>query len=372
MKIGINALFLRPSVNGGIETYLRNLLPELVKDPSFEWYIFLPLDAADVDFQLPNLIKIVLPFSASTQLHKYFFEQIVLPWWIQKEGIDLVHSLAYVGPVFTGATSVVTVHDTNFLNGVCQMGILRRLGLGGFCWLSCLFAASVIAVSDYTRSQIASNLAIPRTRLRRIYEAPKARVDICEKTLTRFNLVGKRYFFAFGGRFPHKNINRLVLAHKKIREQSRTLLVVSGKVADSELERTGSVVNQTQEGIIVTQYCSDREVAALVNGALAYVHPSLHEGFGLPVIEAQAAGVPVLCSSATCLPEVAGVGAYYFDPNSVDEIAKALLTSAENSVLREELIDDGHRNVERFSWEDAGRLTIHEYRQALLCSAEMV
>jgi glycosyltransferase involved in cell wall biosynthesis len=116
--------------------------------------------------------------------------------------------------------------------------------------------------------------------------------------------------------------------------------------------------------VVFTGYIPDTEVDSLMRGASLFAFPSLYEGFGLPILDAQLAGVPVACSSAGALPEVAGEGAVVFDPHSVDDISESLLRCLTDTTLRESLIASGLRNARRFSWERTARRTLDVYRAA--------
>ena len=111
-------------------------------------------------------------------------------------------------------------------------------------------------------------------------------------------------------------------------------------------------------------YLPDAAVAALMGRALFFAFPSLFEGFGLPVLEAQTTGVAVMCAKNSALPEIAGDAALLVDPEDVDEIAKAMLRLSQDENLRQELIAKGYENVKRFSWEKAARETLAVLEEA--------
>jgi glycosyltransferase involved in cell wall biosynthesis len=123
----------------------------------------------------------------------------------------------------------------------------------------------------------------------------------------------------------------------------------------AQLEGAGS------DRVTFTGYLPDDEVEELMRNASLFAFPSLYEGFGLPILDAQHAGVPVTCSAVAALPEVAGDGAYLFDPHSVDSIAAALKKCLLDLDLRESLAERGYRNAARFSWEKTARETLAVY-----------
>jgi len=114
--------------------------------------------------------------------------------------------------------------------------------------------------------------------------------------------------------------------------------------------------------VVFTGYIPDSEVNSLMRGASLFAFPSLYEGFGLPILDAQLAGVPVACSSAGALPEVAGEGAVVFDPLSIDDMAAAILRCLTDDTLNAALIESGLANARRFSWNRTARQTLDVYR----------
>jgi alpha-1,3-rhamnosyl/mannosyltransferase len=163
---------------------------------------------------------------------------------------------------------------------------------------------------------------------------------------------------------PHKNLDVLLEAFQSLRANGRiaATLVVAGL---QEKDRPGLQQHLDAKGLDAVRLLERLPAArlpALFGGARALIHPALLEGFGLPMVEAQAVGTPVVASRASAMPEVAGEGALYFDPHDADDLARQILAVVEDEALRERLIAQGRRNAERFSWrESAGRvLAVYE------------
>jgi len=171
------------------------------------------------------------------------------------------------------------------------------------------------------------------------------------------------YIIAFSNQFLHKNIEALIKAFARLQASRPLQLVVVGHLPNDggRLQRT---IGQLRLGgnVVLTGYLDDGDLGAVLSRAKMLAFPSLSEGFGLPVLEAMAADVPVACSNATALPEVAGNAAIYFDPRSVEDMAATLQRLADDEALRRKLILAGHQNVKRFSWENAARETVNVYR----------
>jgi glycosyltransferase involved in cell wall biosynthesis len=165
---------------------------------------------------------------------------------------------------------------------------------------------------------------------------------------------------AFSSLSAHKNIPNLISAFARISSRVPHSLVLVGHLPEKTWARS-EMESAVSDRVIFTGYVPDSDVESLMRHASLFAFPSLYEGFGLPILDAQHAGVPVACSSAGALPEVAGKGAITFDPNSVDDIAMALERSLTDQTLRESLIAAGYENASQFSWDRTARQTLDVY-----------
>jgi glycosyltransferase involved in cell wall biosynthesis len=173
------------------------------------------------------------------------------------------------------------------------------------------------------------------------------------------------YIVAFGGFSLHKNITRLIEAYAAIKNDFPHQLVLIGRIpANVNLEVEIKKWNINGR-LVTTGYISDEDTISLLSHADLFVLPSLYEGFGLPVLEAQQAGVAVACSNAASLPEVGGEGAVYFNPKSVDDIMLAIKRCLADSTLRDQLIVQGKKNVARFNWKKTAQATLLVYHDVL-------
>jgi glycosyltransferase involved in cell wall biosynthesis len=178
--------------------------------------------------------------------------------------------------------------------------------------------------------------------------------DAIEAAKARYGITGD-YLLYLGTLQPRKNLPRLVDAFVEFATRHSELaiqLVLAGKrgwLYDDLLKRTSR--QGLAKRVRLPGYVAEEDKAALLSGALAFLFPSLYEGFGLPVLEAQACGCPVITSTTTSLPEVAGDGALLVDPEDTADIVDAMQRVATETGLREELIRRGFANTDRFSWE---------------------
>lgn len=365
MRIGLNLLYMLPEIVCGTETYAAGLLAGLAKiDRDDEFIVFVNREAEK--WPLPkaiNFTRIVCPVNAVNRAKRYFFEQVYLSKLIKAHGVDLVHSLGYVAPLSCSCPSVVTVPDLNFRAFGNQMPFVRKRVLEILVKKSAHKASHVITISNFMCEQIHVGLGIPRSRIAVTHLSSS---DISVNAMNPALVMRKYgikhpYIIAFSSFFPHKNIPRLLQAFTR----ARRVCVLPHQLVLLGHRAMGDTGDLRAQEVVFTGFVDDDSKQVLLKGAELLVFPSIYEGFGLPVLEAQQAGVPVVCSTAACLPEVAGDAAIFFNPLSVDEMAKAIGQVAQNPALRETLKQRGFWNVGRFSWEQTARLTLEVYKNIL-------
>jgi len=363
MKIGINLLYLLPGIVGGTETYAAGLLSGLSKvDGENEYLVF--VNSESVSWPMPgreNFRRVLCSVKASNRADRYFFEQARLPKVLKENGVDLVHSLGYVGPLRPPCPAVLTVPDLNYRAIGDTMPWHKRHVLGSLVNQCARRAAEVITISNFSREEICRELKLARDKVTVTKLGPR---DFFQRDhggetaeVLREHGISGPYIAAFAGGSLHKNIPRLLEAYGTLRGKTGHKLMLIGHLP-RDIEKTS-----LPESVIATGYIPSKNLSPLLAGAEAFVLPSLYEGFGLPVLEAQQAGVPVVCSNAASLPEVAGEGALYFNPLSVLEMAEAIARVLKDKTLSENLQKKGFENVASFSWEKAARETLVVYER---------
>lgn len=366
MIIALNLLYLIPGVVGGTETYARRLTKALgTLDSENEYVVFVNRDSAELDITpAANFRRVVCPFMATRRSVRYAWEQGVLPLQLRRLAPDIVHSLGYVGPLAASGRQVVTVHDLNFLGHRGRHSALDRRAFGWFVQRTVMRADRVIAVSEFSRSEIIKHMHVPADKITVVHQAgndafTSDSVDAPPSELVQN--VSRPYILAFSALSAHKNVNRLLAAFDRVSSFVPHTLVLVGHLPDKATDIRAEIDQTSNARVHFTGFVEDADLVALMRGASLVAYPSLYEGFGLPVLDAQNAGVPVACSSAGSLPEVAGDGAYFFDPLSVDEIAEGLKRCLLNMDLRANLVERGYDNARRFSWENTARKTLDVY-----------
>lgn len=230
-------------------------------------------------------------------------------------------------------------------------------------------SSKIIAVSEFTKNDILKNY--PKIFEKKIVVTYEACEDFCmlsppdknKEILNKYGII-KPYVMYVGNAFPHKNLERLILAFKEIRKERETLrLVLVGK-EDYFFERLKALtMKQKVEGVIFTGYVPDFELDILFYNSEAFIWPTLYEGFGLPPLEAMAKGVPVVSSNHECMREILGDSAYYFDGKNIDNIKKNILDVISNEELKKKLIQEGYKTIAKYSWKKMAKKTLSLYEE---------
>ncbi len=371
MRIGINALFLIPGQVGGTETALRGLLSTLFTvDADNEYVLYLSRESADTFGALPSHVRrVVCPLWNRMRLARLLFEQTALPLLAALHRLDLLHSPGYVSPLVLPCPSVVTVYDANFIRHPETFSFLERLAWRVLVTLSVRRAARLLVPSNFAATEMRAFKATPRrisvTRLAAPTDLSPANPETVAAVCKQLGL-DRPYVLAVAFSHPHKNVGRLLDAFAHIRAAGlphRLVLVGQPRRAHQSLLAKISEL-EMEETVCRTGYVSRDVLAALYTGADLFVHPSLYEGFGFPVLEAMSCGAPVVCSDAASLPEVAGDAALLVDARSPDALSEAMYHVLTQPDLRTAMIRRGFQWVKSFSWQRTARETLEGYRRA--------
>ena len=365
MRIALNLLYLIPRIVRGTETYAVSLIKAFKKADSVNhYYIFLNLESSRLNLPTStNFHYVICPFYAKYRPIRYAWEQFVLPWQIRKNKIDIVHSLGYVGLLFPPCPSVVTIHDTNFYELKNIISPTRRFFLKFFVKHSARHSTHIITISNFSKNQIINYLNIKPNQITSIHSGPGKYIgkikNIEWNYLASCYQIKKPFIVSFCSSSPHKNISRLISAFASLySEFPHNLVLIGNSSPMNGLKR--QIANLGLENRVnFIGYVPDGHVLPILASADLFVFPSWYEGFGLPILEAQKAGVPVVCSIAASLPEIAGNGAILFNPFSIEEMVKTIRSCLENNDLRKFLVKKGYENVARFLWEKTA-LETHE------------
>jgi len=286
-------------------------------------------------------------------------------------GASVVHS-TYILPPRVSCARVVTIHDLSFMRHPEMFTRRDRQLLRWGVPLAVHGADQIIVPSAHARDDLLDIFDVSPDRVRVTHEGVSERFRIdaspAADDRTSGHLPSFPYVLTVGNLQPRKNPQRLLTAWAELVQGGLTadcrLVLAGGSHGRQEDVRSLIAKLRLEDHVLLTGYVADDELPALYAGARAFVFPSLYEGFGLPILEAMASGVPIACSNVTSLPEVAGNAAALFDPLDVDDIAGAIGALICDEELRRRLIGRGLERVTMFSWEKCARETLGVYALA--------
>lgn len=354
MKIGVN--LLQYTDVQGIEVFARNLLASLTRQASGHKFIFFVNQESAKIFNLPtgNIKVIVKNFKKLSRLRLIFYQQFGLIRAMRQEKIDLLYCPSLAAPIFY-RKKIVTIHDCAALRFKEEAGLISRFYLRAVLWSVKHRSCQIVTVSNFAKQEIIDLLKVSAQKIAVISEGvplvAAISSDQADAILRKFDLLNKSFFFFIGNLRPRKNIKRLLEAWADFFSSHQNFsLVIAGKGSDRIDKKFGTDRQVAFLGVI-----SEAEKAALYQKAAALVFPSLYEGFGLPILEAQSLGVPVLTARISALPEVAGAGALFVDPYDPQAIASGLAEISSPLFPRGDLIEKGYNNLARFSWDKSAQ-----------------
>ena len=365
-RVGLNLLYLVPGETGGSEVYARNLVPKLAEERrDLELVAFVNREAADLPLGGVRVVPVVV--SGRGRARRVLAEQRRLPRLVREHGIQLLHSLGTSAPSHPHAVSVVTILDVIYASHPEAHTLLRRAGMRLLVPRAARGADRVITLSEASAAEISRVLGVPRERIDVAYLGgkPPGAATPEPELRERLSLGDAPVVLSVSARRPHKNLPRLLAAFARLEGDRAPLLVLPGYTTSFEGElqadtRRLGIDNRVR----FLGWVSDPDLEGLYRTALCFVFPSLAEGFGIPVLEAMQRGVPVACSNASSLPEIAGDAARYFDPLDEAEIAAAIVELIESADERERLVKAGRERAALFSWERTARETAESYERA--------
>ena len=375
MHIGLNLIFLVPGETGGMEVYARELIPELLAQapPGTRFTAFVNRETAAAGDGPwgETLPAVTVPVNASSRVQWVLGEQAPLPLMAARARVDLVHSLASTAPLWGPFRRVSTVHDLIYARFPEAHAGIRDKGMKLLVPWGVRRCDRVIAISQSTRADLIELLGTKPDRIDVVpngFGAVRRAMPLPEsETRARFDLDEREVVLSLSAKRPHKNLLGLISALALIPPERRPLLVLPGYLTWHERElRERAASLDVAADVRFPGWVADAELEGLWTVACAFVYPSLYEGFGLPVLEAMARGVPVACSNASSLPEVAGDAALLFDPHDERAIAgaiEALLSQDDAALARTRA--RGLARAEQFTWRRTAQLTLESYARAL-------
>jgi len=358
--IAIDARIINSSTGRYVErlvTYLQDI------DTENQYSVLVP--EKDKDFWKPHNENFTV---RTINYDNYSFkEQLGFTTYLNKLKPDLVHFCMPQQPLAYKGRKVTTFHDLTLLKTYNSdknwLVFHTKQKVGKYVFKRVLEENNhIIAISQFTKKEVQALTPIADEKISVIYESS----DVAGISPKKYLLPFKKYILYVGQQSDYKNIKRLGDAHQILLAKYPDLgLVLVGSKNASALANETYFNERKYKNIEFTGFVDDHQLSWLYSNAQAYVFPSLMEGFGLPGLEAMGYGTPVVSSNATCLPEVYGQAAHYFNPEDTSDIAEAIDQVLSNDQLRTRLAKAGYKQIKKYSWKKQAQETHKVYMNVL-------
>lgn len=371
--IGIDA---RKADDFGIGTYVRHLVEGIGQlDGENDYILFTGSDASATFSELPGNFRLVEESAPVYSARELF----ALAWRLWRRRVDLYHATHYVLPAFVPGRAVVTIHDIihllypQFLPSplaylYAQRMIRRSLTRGD----------AVIAVSSSTKTDLMEYFDVGGDKIQVVYQGVSEvyRQPVDDQRITEVAArlgIQRPYLLFVGNPKPHKNLDNVIRAYARalrLRPFVGDLVCIGDRgQGDFKIEQRAEQLG-IRERVRLVGHVADELLPAVYQGATLFLFPTLYEGFGLPVVEAMASGVPVITSNTSSLQEIAEGYAHLVDPLDVDAIAGAIAKCMHDREHRASLAQLGRRRAEDFRWQRTAEQTLEIYRRTLGASRD--
>jgi len=356
-------IFTRHIIPGGVERFLLNIFREFNNNPNqFTFYITHTTDniIEPINTRLHYILvktKSKLWFDYVLSL-KYIFkikpDIIIYPiniipfthYFIRKPRFNIMYDLGYFVPELNAYKTADTLYMKTFIP------------------FSCRVSTKTFSISEATKTDLVTRLKIKSERiivcplavepLFRVIGKHEAYQHLAEK----YKVSAPLLFYA-GSLTPRKNLKNIILAFNKISDKVNHILCLTGNIAWKSAEIDTLLAQIPEHRKLLTGNISEDELVLFYNAADVFLYPSLYEGFGLPILEAQACGCPVLTSNVTSCPEVAGDSAHIVNPNQITEISDGILKIISDQTYKNSLIAKGFNNIKRYSWRQTSQIILN-------------
>jgi len=368
MKIGIDTHAAESEGEGNC-TYIRNVVTALRTIKSDHEYVLFSIDA-DHDFyrifaESPQFRVVKLRFS-----HPLLRIPISLARESLRENLDILH-VQYIAPPIYRGKLVTTIHDLCFLHFPETFSRAEAFRLKHLIGFTARHSSKIITGSEYSKSDIAVNLPIPREKIAVIHHgisnrfAPQEKSESSSPILKRYGLK-KPYILTVGRLNPRKNLSSLLRSFSDARRKASIphQLVIAGKT-DYKSQEIPLLIKQLGLGdaVRLTGFLPENDLPTVYREAEFFAYPSIFEGVGLPALEAMKAGIPVLTSNTTSLKEMVGNAGRLVNPFKQENITEGIIDLAVNADLREDLRKKGLARAALFTWERTAQKTLEIYEE---------
>ena len=377
MKFGVNALFLIPGEVGGTETYVRRTLPPLAARlaPHEELVVFANAENRDAlvsDLRdAPRVTVVATGLRAASRVRRVLFENLTLPRAARSLGLGALWNPGNAALHRAPCPQVTTIHDMQYRHFPEDFPRLALLAMRRAVPAAVRRSALVLAVSDFSRREILGEL--PDTPDDRVVTTPEAADPFYAEPVpgpalaeAAFSLTGGAdpFLLVVSNSYPHKSLETAVRAFGRLCGEIPHRLVVVGRPRRGEPAVEAALAELPDRGRVTRiHYVSRKDLTALYHAADLLVFPSRYEGFGLPVLEAMTAGLPVIAAREGSVPEVAGPAAVYARTGDPDDFARAIRELLSDPAERARRAEAGRERARLFSWDRTAELTLAALRR---------
>ena len=353
MKIGIEAERANHPQKTGVEHYAKQLILHLAKiDPNNQYILYLRTRPQAWFLELPKNFKVkVMPFPI-------FWTQLRLSWEMVIDPVDSLLIPASAMPVIHPHNSVAVIHDLAWKYFPQSFTKPQLYFLYFFTWFASHFSRKLIAVSQATKNDLVKYYHLPPEKIVVVHHGFEASNPLPGQGADL--RLPDKYVLFLSTLQPRKNLDGLIKAFNQLKSQHPNLphkLVVVGKPG-WKYGLILKLIEQYKEQVVYLNHISDGERFRVLAGADLLVLPSFYEGFGMQILEAFSAGVPVATSKVSSMPEVAGEAAVYFDPKSISQVKDAIQSVLLDRSLHDSLVLKGKKRLSSFSWEKCAKETL--------------
>ena len=364
MRIGVNTRLLLSGKMDGIGWFTAETLRRIVlAHPEHDFFFFFDRTPDPTFIFSSNVHPIILCPQARHPILWYIFFQQSIPRALKRHKIDLFLSPDGYMSLNTKVPTMTVIHDLNFEHSPDNLKPSHQRYMTYFSPQFARYSTRIATVSEYSKQDIVNTYHIEADKIDVVYDGAHEGyhpLSPSEQRLTREQYAGgNRYFIFISTIIKRKNLATLLTAFDQFKQddhEGTKLLVVGHRVWwKDELAKAYEQMSH-KEDVVFLGRTEPEELIRLLGSAISLVYPSLYEGFGIPIIEAFQAEIPVITSNCTSMPEVAGDAAILIEPTDTDAMSNALTRVANDSNLRNQLISEGRSRRTLFSWDKTATL----------------
>ena len=380
MKIGVNALFLIPSEVGGSETVVRQTLLALARQlsDSDELVVFLNAENRNVllrDLRKEPRVRLVdTNIRATSRIRRFLFESFVLPKLLRAAGVDVLWNPGNTAILHAPCPQLTTIYDLQYKHFPDDFNRATLRTLATLVPFSARKSQIILTISEFSRHELVDLLHVPFQNVRVAKLAADASFamelpgDFLAERVMTLTHYPNPFVLVVANSYTHKNLETAVRAFRLIADEfPEHRLVMIGRPRRGE-PLLQQAIQELPDPSRVTRisYIEHKDIVALFQRAEVFLFPSLHEGFGLPILEAFCCGLPVICCRETAIPEVAGDCAIYAKSADPEDFARHLRTLLANTsealALRQQLAEKGRARAREFSWSESAAVLLDAAR----------